>query len=47
MTYELQINGRFEYVKASSEAKAIVKLKATLSACERHWANIIPTGRNR
>jgi len=46
MTYELQIFNRFEYVTAASEAEAIAKLLASLSAYDRRWAHVIPTGRN-
>jgi hypothetical protein len=47
ITFEIQLNDRFVYVTAKNEAAALVILRSTMTASQRHWAQPLFTGRNR
>lgn len=44
--FEIQIRDRFEYVVAKDEASALVEVRKSMTATERHWSTPIFTGRD-
>lgn len=44
--FEIQVNGNFEYVVASTVEQAIEQILASMTKTARRWAHVIPTGRD-